>query len=79
MSDHAVTPISRLRLLATVVLTVAAAASPAGAGASAVEPQPSHSSEHNACVAEYLLLQYLASAERNARVAEWMAQGARGD
>jgi len=72
MSKHALIPGRSPRFFAAVVLTVVATASPARATSPTVDPGPAHPSEHNARVAEYLLLQYLASEERNARVAERM-------
>ena len=71
MSSHALTRGRRLRLLAcTAALTVLATAAPAGATAPVVTTGASDPSEHNARVAEYLLMEHLASRDRNARVAE---------
>ena len=71
MSSHALTRGRSLRLLgAAAVLTLIATAPPAGATTADVAPGASDPSEHNARVAEYLLMQDLASREHNARVAE---------
>ena len=71
MPSHALTRGRPPRLLgAAAVLIAIATASPAGAATSDVAAGRSDPSRHNARVAEYLLLQDLASTECNARVAE---------